>query len=326
MSDKRFSSIENYEVPQVWIDNALSIPTSDRKKAIVWFDFRKTLATAATFVLVCTLSLLVFFFTKDGSIVQVNPNVPTTVTETVEMTDNKNENKLPTDSAVNNGATQETEGSEQTAQTTPSTTAPTQTEVQKPSAPEPTSPVPQQPTSAPEKVEPTQKPIETQPPTQAPTAEPTEPPTDKPPVEPSDAPIEPTYPPTDEPVAPIDPVEPSELPTDAPTQPPTQYVPQKEDYYIHTRFSTDLLVGNGTIYCKVVDSGGNLVGDPDLYSNEHLVEINRIYESYTFVRYYPYVNDVITKADVYSFYFYNEDGVIVAKSFNHVLDIWENMY
>lgn len=289
MNDKNFDSIHKFEVPKDWVDNVLNIAkVQNEKSPIPFIRFSRTIAAVAVILIVCGLSVSLFLITNDEAIPPVS---------TREETDSENSQvtKEPT-KTDSKDETKDSQGSfiEPTEHTTHENSTKGQESETK---------LPGKPTSKPTKV-PNESDIIT---------EPTQGTTDKPPYE------EPTENP--EPWEPPVTPHPSET-----TVPPTQKVPQKEDVYIHVRFSTELLVGSGKIYCKVVDSSGNLIGDPNLYSSEHLAEINRIHDGYTFVRYYPYVKNLITKRDVYSFYFYNEDGVIVKQSINHALDRWENMY
>lgn len=137
----------------------------------------------------------------------------------------------------------------------------------------------QKPTSATEKIEPSEKPSESQPQTQKPTENPTQTP-------------------STEPIIPV------------PSEPPSEVI-NKYDTYIYASIYKHLVLEDEKIFCRVYDENGVLLGDPDLYSQEHLTELS--FSTYYVARYYPYRHSLITKTGFYTFVFYNSEGAIAGE-------------
>ena len=135
----------------------------------------------------------------------------------------------------------------------------------------------QKPTSSTERIEPSEKPSETQPQTQNQTENLTQ--------------------------------TPSTVPM--PSDPPSDKV-DKNDIYVNVAIYKHLVLADEKIFCRVYDEKGVLLGDPDLYSEEHLTEL--IFSTYYFVRYYPYRHSLITKTGFYTFVFYNSEGAIAQET------------
>ncbi|MBQ8860254.1 MAG: hypothetical protein IJ015_02825 [Ruminococcus sp.] len=302
MNKKNFNSISQFSVPQNWIDDALSIPSDrDKKKPIPFVKFSRTFAAVACLVLVCCVSLLLFFMTDDGAKPPVketqNTSFSDVVTEetsdlvSLQNSDNTEESTSSIDSS-NIEPTEENYGDNSSQGIKPS-------------------------------VKPTTKPVvgPTVKPTGDSTIEPSEKPVIKPTEDTEDKPVIPT---TRPPMKPNDPqpsedessedssYEDPEIPTSKPINPqPSVDVPSEdpssEDPQIPTdvnvSFSVDKLGGKFEIYCKILDSRGNLIGDTDLYSREHNASMN-ISNGMIYAKYPIYYN-LITKSDYYTFVFYN---------------------
>lgn len=238
MRKVNFENLKNLNTPQNFIDNALNIPTQAKKPLPFVVKHSRTLTAVAVLVLVCTVSLTVYF-TQDRITPPVDPNYNETQESTAstsaineqESTATKTETKEDT---FNETSSQSTNGNEpfesQSGATTTTSNAVTnqnssqtnlstqsgssQPQSSKPSGSRPDSGVPVKPNSVPNSkptTEPTEKPIVK--PTQAPTTKPTVKPTQAPVTEPTEAP---TAAPTSAPNT-----EPNEPPIVTPTQKPT---------------------------------------------------------------------------------------------------------
>ena len=65
------------------------------------------------------------------------------------------------------------------------------------------------------------------------------------------------------------------------------------------------------VYCRLYDRFGNLVGDPNIYSSEHIAEETPLPNGYTLVFYDPTEKGVEMYKGTYRFYFYLGDGSVV---------------
>ncbi len=277
MKNKNFNSISQFSVPQNWIDDALSIPSDkNKKKPILFVKFSRTFAAVACIVLVCCISLVLFFMAEDGGNLPVNP------TSSVSINNETNEKNTEYISTENDNNDLE----------------PTQENVSQNSSSQGNIPT----------VKPTTKPTVS--PSVSPTIEPSEdiePPTDTPPTEevPTEEQSTDGPPPTEEPTW----EEPTwEEPSGNPEPPSTEPEPVKTDIYV--TFSIDLLGEELNLYCKILDSNGNLVGDRNLYSSEHRADMN-ISGGQINAHYHIYSN-LIEKADYYTFVFYNRANPCIA--------------
>ncbi len=274
MINKNFNSIYQFSVPQEWIDGALCVPQNKKhKKPVVFVNVSRTFAAVASLVIVCTISLLLFFLTEENAVPPIKEPDSTS-----SFTDVENNSDATTDPDVIINPTMEgseylQNGESISLPSQDSTSAkPTEPTIEPTEAPSgesslPTEPIEQPPTYTPDV------------PTEGPTEDPTEDPTD----EPWDGPIEP--------------------PTDLPTE-PVDY----ENIGIHRRVDTTMLTGSKKVYCKLYDSNGSLVGDSNLFASSHLAIKGITDPSVTVVHYYPYRNMDITISGRYTYVFYNESG------------------
>ena len=291
MINKNFNSISQFSVPQEWIDGALSVPQNrKRKKPVVFVKFSRTFAAVISLVIVCSISMLLFFLTEDNAVPPIKePDSTTSVTDV----ENNGDATVTPDAVIKPtlaGSENLPNGESDTSPSQGSSSAkPTQPTVEPTEAPSEGSLLPIKPTE--------------QPPTYAPDV-PTEVPTDAPTEEPTSRP---TVAPTDEPTPP-----PWEEPTDAPTEEPTESI----DFYnigIHRRVDTTQLTGSNKVYCKLYDPYGSLMGDSNLFASSHLAIKGITDPSVTVVHYYPYRNMDITISGSYAYVFYNESGEELAK-------------
>lgn len=88
MRKVNFENLKNLSTPQNFIDNALNIPTQSQKPLPFVIRHSRTLAAVAALVLVCTVSLTVYF-TQDRITPPVDPNY------------NETQESIPSTSAVN---------------------------------------------------------------------------------------------------------------------------------------------------------------------------------------------------------------------------------
>lgn len=291
MNKFNFNSIDNLEIPDYWAEKA--IENSKKPRVVSVAKTTKILAFVASLVLVCGISVAVFFITNENAIPTVAETHPTEIPAYVETSKNQSldgvseseiKTENPTDSNLDN--TQTIEPAEKV------TTSPTVTPTQNtnPSA-DSTKPHSTQEATKPNQTDcdDTKEPVETQ----APTASVIVPPE-----------------PPDEPTTPV---------IILPSKPPREDVDPK-DIYVNVTVYKHLVLDDGKIYCKVYDENGVLLGDPDAFSDEHLTELT--YYSYYTAYYYPYRYSLISKSGDYTFVFYNSNGE-VAKEVTKFMKYYE---
>ncbi len=332
MNEKNFNSISQFEVPKSWIDGALAVPATHKKKPFPLIKLTRTLAAVACFVLVCGLSVALYFITDDSSIPPVKDPV---VTENVfvdssnntgendnnsQKTDN-NENR-DTNSAENptssgshsEGSEDRTEnGADSHPEPNEKPQKPTTNKPDKPDSSQPSEDVtnpyePQQPTQPKPPYNPTENltesPSEDFPPPWMPTEKPWNP---KPPTDPTEPPWE----------------DPTEAPTECPTEgpylpPPTDEPTINENYNVYVRVDSSKLIGSKNAYCAFYDPNGNLVGEGDMFASYRIMEKGTSYDGKTPVFYYPYRMLDITVRGWYTYTFYNENGEVLHSSSTHL--------
>ncbi|MBQ8057424.1 MAG: hypothetical protein IJ275_03710 [Ruminococcus sp.] len=277
MNKKNFNSIQNFSVPQNWIDNAVNIPkTAKKKPPVIFVNFSKTLVAVASLVLVCCISLVVFFMNNNNavpSVLVIETKGTSGVFETDEHTQHNSEN---------NSSTQGTSKTENIKDASSALTKPTSdTDTQMPTLP----------------VEPTEKPIIE--PSEG-SSLPTESGDDLPlaPM-PTDGMVEPS-----EGYWPVDPTNP-----EVPGIPPTE---NRDDEYVAIVVPKSKLTQNCKVYCLTYFNG-ELCSSSDLFSSQNETEITFISSSLLHVKYYPFKKGVIATQGVYYFYFYNENYELVAQ-------------
>ncbi len=287
MNKFNFNSIDNLEIPDSWADKAIEIAKTPKVVPIA--KRMKFLAFAASLVLVCGISVAMFFIANENAIPKVLKSHPTEVTfynetstnQSTDETDKKQTGtENPTDSNLDN--TQTIEPAEKV------TTSPTQNK--KPSV-DSTKPHSTQKPTVPQQTDsddtsdfvPTEKTTESI--------------------------IVPTVP-QDEPTTPV---------IILPSKPPREDVDPK-DIYVNVTVYKHLVLDDKKIYCKVYDENGVLLGDPDAFSDEHLTELT--FYSYYTAYYYPYRYSLISKSGDYTFVFYNSNGE-VAREVTKYLEYFE---
>ena len=326
MNEKNFNSISQFEVPKSWIDSALDVPASHTKKPFPFIKITRTLATVACFILVCGISVALYFLTDDSSIppvkspdsiqsqfVDYSNNTGESSNNSVQDNENNSDSsntKLPqsptssgTHHEIDEDKTENGTGSHPEPNEKPQ--KPTTNETEKPDSTQPPTDIdspsePQFPTEG------SKPPYDPYPPYE-PTVEPTEgypSPTEKPTIKPR-----PTEDPTEDPTEP-----PTECPTMtppwvSPTQKPTiPSGPSYDNLDVYALIGANRVAAAKTIYCAVYDSNGYLLGDSNLYSSSHLAYKGETSDGKTRVYYYPYRHFDITVSGVYTYVFYNEKG------------------
>ena len=306
MKNMNFRTLENLKVPEELKEKLLAIPRSESKKRSVIPLRTRMIAAAASLVVITAVSLTLILSTGNNSVIEIKPSVPQPTVPYTEYTGTEaaqTASQKPSDTS----ATAATEINADTVrQAIESVINPTaQSSSTAPSATPNISPTksPTQPTAATTQsgtVKPTQAP--TKKPTQAPTAAPTVAPTSAPTELPSDAPTErpgPTSAPTSSPME----------PTVGETISPEERRQQHTYRVVIGRRETKPITGN--IYCMVCDSDGNIVGDQDIFSDEHIVDLIEVNKSGKYINYYvsycPDDRGVYLEPGKYHYYFYADD-------------------
>lgn len=83
-------------------------------------------------------------------------------------------------------------------------------------------------------------------------------------------------------------------------------------------FSPELLTGRGRVYCRLYDGENRLLGDKNLFSNEHAAKSFIISSGMVHGTYDPAEAGLSLSPDKYTFYFYNEDGTDIFLGYLYV--------
>ncbi len=272
MKKLNFNSLQEISVPEEWIGNALKISEQHkRRKHIGSAQVRRIIALAACLVIVGVISMPLYVFRNYDSLL---PAVPPSQTDSAPNSISSSDYQtLP--SSDNSGFTDPTEKATENSDgenKTDSSEIPTQSY---------TDPIETGGTADTDPTEPFTG--ETKP------LVPTRP--------------EPTTPPPTTPTRPINTQD---------TQPNTgayvQMVPSCTGTYIPDGMSTDTV---SMVYCRLYDNFGNPVGDPNLYSSEHIAKERYMPNGNIFMSYDPTEKGLKLKKGTYSFCFYLEDGSVV---------------
>lgn len=278
MKDINFNNMRDIEIPDSWVQKALDVPQKKHTLIVTFSQRTKLIASAACLVFVCVMVLMMSHDTPQVNIKSESTSATyaTDLSEQTELTTKNHTNgtQLNTSKPYKKpSAADVTEPTEKTQM------ASKNTQETKESAANPTSTV--RPTSAvhSEATEPTENPttVETQKPTQKPTEKPTQKPTEKP----------------------------TEKPTD--------------DGYLgvtsvncNAVFSRDNLAGVNKVYCKICTVDGRLLGDSNLYSNQHLAYMTELKNGMIMATYDPESFGIILQSGRYVYYFYNAYGTTIS--------------
>lgn len=130
MKDKNFDSFKNLKTPQELIDKALCIPSHSKKPVPFFIKYSKYFVIAASFVLVCALSFLMYYsFEKADGYIKSEDKTPD-FTQSASVNNNQPTTSEPTEaqSSSDKDVEQEHKGdhnnSEDNSQTNAQTTPP----------------------------------------------------------------------------------------------------------------------------------------------------------------------------------------------------------
>lgn len=294
MKKVNFNSIDNLEIPDSWVDKA--IVNAKAPKPVSVIKKQNILAFVASVVLVCAISVTLFFLTNKNAHVAYIDVSDSDVS--IKNYDNfaQEETKLsnlPTEKEESETSSYVTENnSRDNKPAQHSTITPTK-------KPSPTN----KPTSD-NKTQVTEKPA----PSHQPTPESSQMPTVAEQTTNNET-QKPTVPETEAPQKPSQPPGPTESPA---TEPLDLY-----GIYIGADIYKHLAPADGKVYCKVYDENGVLLGDPDLFSDEHIAEL--IYTLYYSVRYYPYRHPLINETGYYTFVFYNSNSEVLKQKTSYLI-------
>lgn len=290
MKKVNFNNIDNLEIPDSWVDKV--IVNTKKPKTVYVIKKQNILAFVASVVLVCAISVALFFMTNKNatmpvvhidatdSDVSIN-NDDTFAQEETRLSHLHNEKEeIETSSYVTENNSRDNKPAQH------STITPTEklSPIKKPTSDKNTESTEKPAPSQHKKPESSQKPTVVEQTTYNETQKPTE--------------AEPT---TSEPkettiIVPV----PTESPIDK---------PDMSKFGVSVVLYKHLVPEDGKVYCKVYDDNGNLIGDPDLFSNEHIAELT--FSSYYSARYYPYRHPLIYYTGYYTFVYYNSKSEIL---------------
>lgn len=277
MSKPDFDFSKYVEVPESWIENALNIPNTVNSQPKA-FPVRRIVA-AASIVLVAVLGVSLYFLFGNKSPIPVAPIKPTDSAQTMTETASVDTESVTLTERMTTSAT--------TPPSAPSTSAATQiatdsegeiiviTTITTRTEHTPSDATPISPAT-----------------TQAPAVTPSE---------------EPAVPPTQ-----------AATEISVPTA-PTPTEPNIRTLELNLRLSEMIATvaedGDSTLYCCIYDSAGNPIGDPDLYSRGHLLDIRPDgYQSQEVIYHYSVDYDANTVPDGgFTYRIYLSSGTVLNK-------------
>lgn len=318
MSEFNFDNMKNVDIPDSWIDGALNIPPKATPTPFV-YRYSKIIAFAASIVLVCSLSVALFFVTND------NPVVPPIKNDETECNTFAQEAYSTAESSVgviiketrNNNTTEVVQTDEETVfESSTENKKPTSFKLEKTEPTEFCKPstngsiendeddgrIPSNPDSAPDS-KPNPNPNKPRP-TQS-----GEKPTSRPATEKPDPPNSPTYSP------------------DPPNGPEAEgsYVKSYEAGIITAKIHKKDL--SEMMYCRIYDKNGNIIGDSNLFSNSKKAQIVMESEGsggfeqaddYNTVEYNTERLGTNLGAGSYQIVFYGKNGVDICNGYIYV--------
>ena len=296
MNNKNFENLNNIEVPQSWIENAINIPNVvPKKKPLVFPRINRYLAAVACLVLVCTVSLVIVL-NIDRNIVPVKPIVSDKNKDDNNQTEPTNEGIVPPTVPDNSNEP-----------TTESTSEPTNSEGDIIPTEKPTEGTVTEPTEPTESTDPSDKPSQVpEEPTEAP--EPSAPPTETP-----------VYPPTSPPWD--DPTEEPQAPGfegESPLYPSSGNPPSGSNVFVQIEVSKIpgyTTSGEIRLYCKVYDPDKELLGNSNTFHPKNLVTIYKLKNGVAYGAYSIVNNYNLTKHGRYTARFYNQNGIHIATAY-----------
>lgn len=293
MSEFNFDKLKNHEIPDSWVSGALNVPPQTEKEPIIYPNFTKTLAFVATLVVVCALSVTLFFLTQKGDILPKEPTIPTTkIFET------------QTDTPTYNS-------SDETKKVTDETTS-TQTEDPQDEETQADETIKSEPTE-----EKTEK--ETSKPTQSQTQKPTQKPSSKP-----NGDKTPSNPDSNNPAGKPNSSKPSlnpEHPEDAPVSTEDIDGPSLEpDSYLSFSAIVDKskLNGSNTVYFSIRSNDMEDMwteSEPQKFP----AQISHTSGNNAILKFYPVPNELVPKSGNYIYCFYNSKGEVIFADVKYIV-------
>lgn len=290
-------------------------PAARKEKSIPFRRMNRTLAAAASLVLISALSLTVYFLfgNKHDTPFAVAPSSQSVITPsspTGESDSDPTGEHDPTEPTEARSGLQKLidalfpKPSQDTTGTSDPNTTPnkksTKPDTVKPTAPSSngnTTPSPTQYNHGQSKTDPTDMPTE---PDENPPVQPTEPPADPPcNEEPTDDPDDPWW------------WEP-EIPTEGDVE-----LPWLGPITVTVYIDSDIVSDDSRVFCKVYDQSGTRLGSSDLYDSSHMAELFERGEIMTRVS-YETPDDLITSSGYYLFVFYDRNGKVMAQTQKYI--------
>jgi len=281
-----FNNLKNIDVPDSWIENALSVP--EKHKKISFLSFSRIVAAVACFVVVGSASLSVFLFLNNTPDVPVSPQLPLASSSIERATE-------PISSALKNTFS-ETEKSFVSTEITEKTSLESTTVKNTEKA---------ETHSVPTVVDPSQQhinskplpPMETEPVEQIPTYD-------------TAVTTLPTFPSATQGQTTAPATVPATVHTS--TQLPTNttgngWADIQSVGVCYGEFPKSMFSVN--VYCRLYDSNGKLVGDSNLYSSQHNVHFIIESGDKIMVQYLLDKTDLNLPSGKYTYYFYNGNGI-----------------
>ena len=289
LSKPEFDFSQYVDVPEAWIEKALRIPNAPQAKPKV-ISFPKRTVAAASVVLVAVLGVSIYFLIGNKTPIPVAPKTPVSATEI--LSEVPSFPASPTESGTVPGTTAETQ-KPTLASAQPATQIATDsrgniiitTVTTRTGSTEntPATPASQPSTQAP--------------PVQQPTASPAA-------------------------ITSASTVKPTEHIHDAPTEAPSWFVenpsviewenPSESSYPVElvAHISDRVRLNEPYVYCRITSDSGEMIGDPNLFSEQHRAPVSR-YSVY--VGYVPAEYGLTLSRGSYRYYFYESNGETFAE-------------
>ncbi len=313
MNRLNFDNLKNIDVPSEWIENAVKIPhTYQKNRTSSFLKLSRIITTAACFVCISAVSFLLF--SMNGF-----PNTPVAVQEPTtsaakssdeeSTVDSYNPNGEKTSGHIDLNGTEGTtlsnsgwdgKGNFVTANPSSQLIRDNFTDSEKKNLKDNSNfSIPQNTTGkqnnnikVPTQItQPQTKPEEIQ-------TKPTETQTNQPP-NPSK---------TTEPTIPTNTLQSVPDTTASSPSNPDDWQTVLDDVACRAVFSSDLLTGSGRVYCRLYNYQGYMIGDKNLFSNQHIADKDFVVNGIVYAVYSPVDSGLSLSSGKYYFYFYNENG------------------
>lgn len=290
MSEFNFDKLKNLEIPDTWVDGALEVPPCSNKPPVIFVNLKRVITAVACLLVVCVLSIPIFIYTQKSDILSAQPTVVTpTETQNAGLNTDSTKNTEPAKSNEENTEPTKTEETEDSTENVNPIEMDTETE-----------------TTASSKTESSNG--ETNP--------------DKIPTNPQGS-ID-----TNPDGVIREPDGGNEKPNSSTSKPSTtdpDKIPSKPAQVKLCRgsFLLEKIQPDLKVYCSVhVYYDDELIGDKDLFSDQHIADISRVIEDaggdIVVAKYDPVKLGLIKQTEMYRFYFYNSKGEILFQDVIHI--------